>query len=139
MSENGNKHPATTKKLPEDGEIPKELKIPHHRAPNFSSHFATNASITGPTGDGMYHIIFYADVVGLISETARLNEKDVTENEKGYLAGYNTTIELDDTEHFRENKTRITMPFGAILQLRDLLNRIYPVEAKTSENKNAKS
>tara|TARA_R110002072_G_scaffold97995_2_gene215738 strand:+ start:23250 stop:23615 length:366 start_codon:yes stop_codon:yes gene_type:complete len=121
--------------MPDDGEVPKEMKIPHHRAPHFASHFATNAIVTGPTGDGMHHIIFYADVVGIISETARLVDGDVKEHEGGVLAGYQTTVELDDTESFRENKARITMPHGALIQLRDLLNRTYPAtEIKDEDN-----
>lgn len=128
--------------MPADGEVPKTIKIEHHRSPHFSSHFATNAILSGPSADGMYHLIFHAEAIGIKSETGELIEEEVEEYEKGVLASYKTKIQYDDLETFREDKTRITMPLQALLALRDLLNRQHPpsdMEAEVESEKDGES
>ena len=114
-------------KMPDGGEIPKTMKIEHHRSPHFSSHFSTNTILTGPTADGFYHLMFFTEAVGIKSETATL-KGEATKDEKGIIAEYTTHIGFDDLENFREDKARITLSYDSLLRLRDLLNRQYPPE-----------
>jgi hypothetical protein len=116
-----------------DAKAPDEVKIPHHRSPHFSSHFATNTIVSGPTTDGIYHLIFSADAIGLLHETANLVDTGAPVVEEGMIrASYKTHVGHDDLEYFREDKARISLTLGSLTQLRDLLNRLFP--AGTSGN-----
>lgn len=123
-------------KKADKGEFPTETKILHHRSPHFSSQYAGNTVVAGPSGDGLYHLIFNTDVIGIQHETAELIEPTGDVTEDGYLkAAYKSKINRDDLEYFREDVARITMPLSSLLRLRDVLNQLFPAKTDgTSEN-----
>lgn len=90
----------------------KKVKIPHHRSNQFTSHFATGVILSGETSDGMRHLIFYADAIGIISETGTQIDGDI----------YSTSIEKDDLSSFREDKVRVTMNIQSMSKLYELLH-----------------
>lgn len=114
-------------------EAPEKIKIQHHRSPHFSSHFASGAILSGPTADGMYHITFHADAMGIKTETGTLIG-DVVKEGSAEVAHYKTSIEQDDLEPFREDKARVTLSYRSLLSLRDLLNRQHPPETETKKD-----
>jgi len=118
-------------------EFPKTVKVEHHRASNFISTFATNVVLTGPSADGFYHLIFYADAVAINHETAQLVETSKTgtfETE----ARYKTRLDKDSFRPFREDKARITLPISTLAEIGDLLIRRVPIEpAKVGPAKEA--
>lgn len=112
-----------------EGQAPVKAKILHHRSPHFSSHFATNTVVAGPTGDGMYHLIFNADAMSVPHETAELLSTDGEVTEDGYIkAEYKTIIKHDDLEYFREDKARITLSRESVIRLRDVLIKLFPLD-----------
>lgn len=77
-----------------------KIKIRHSKAPNYATHYATSAMLAGPTQDGFYHLIFYADTIGLQTETGTLNGDGVT---------YAVSIEDGDLQPQREDKVCISV------------------------------
>lgn len=92
-----------------------KIKIPHHRANHFVSAFSSGAIFAGPTGDGLYHLVFYADAVGVTHETG------IKISETGGEIRYATSVESGDTAHFREDKARISMTADGLRSLLELL------------------
>lgn len=98
---------------------PKKIEIKHLRSDHFTSDFATGVIVSGPTPDGFYHVIFYADAVALEKETAVRSED----------GAYKIGIEPPDVLAFREDKTRISMPHHVLQGFVDLLGNRYGIRA----------
>jgi len=98
----------------------KDIKIPHHRSNQFTSHFATGVIMGGPTPDGMNHLIFYSDVIGVNSETG-------TEIAPGV---FKAAVQLDDIQQFREDKARISMRTESLKSLYNVLRDRFGTEPK---------
>lgn len=120
------------KQVTED-DIPEAIDIEHHRSPSFTSQHATGAILSGPSIDQVWHLIFYADCVSIIKETANY-AGDFTPHEDGSAhAGFQTSINQNDVKNFREDKARISMPINSLKSLRDLLNKRLPPEGNENE------
>ncbi|HEX2238429.1 MAG TPA: hypothetical protein VHJ19_08815 [Gammaproteobacteria bacterium] len=98
---------------------PERIKIPHHRLNLLISDFATGIIVSGPTSDGIFHLIFHADAAEVTSGSGV----------KVGAAAYKVGVEEADVRTFREDKTRITMPCSVFQALYDLLSRRYGIRA----------
>jgi hypothetical protein len=76
-----------------------KIKIEHYRSPHFTSTSATGALISGPTPDGLYHLIFYSDAMRIEYETGVPREDGV----------YKISLEKSGIRALREDKALISM------------------------------
>lgn len=137
-----------------------ENKLKHRKAPNYSTHHASGAIISGPAPDGSLHLIFYAEAVDVLAETFQV-QGDVPEDIV-VPAGYNVvmkrldsrserpedpgvveiltrlTLEPEDVEPFREDLTRVSMDIRTARALHRLLGRHLPPE-EVSEDSESES
>ncbi len=104
-----------------EGKLKKEVRIKHKPSKDFASHTATGALLSGPTSDGFYHLVFYADVVEINHEVSVLVSQDLEQ------ATYETKIPPGSVSMFREDRARVSMSEGAMRRLSHLL------QAKFSE------
>ncbi len=91
-----------------------KIKIPHKLSKQFASFYANGMFISGPTTDGMFHLTFYADAVGIKSETG------TPISDTGQYA---VSIEQDDTIQLREDQTRVYVSQGTLRSIYDLLKQ----------------
>ena len=105
------------------------IKIPHHRSTNFISEHATGVILSGPSPDGLHHLIFYVDAIGVQYETG----ESVGENR------YVTSIAPEDILNFREDKARISLPSEALFQLYKMLDDRYGAIKEKAESEKAKN
>jgi hypothetical protein len=98
-----------------EGELKKEVRIEHKPSKDFASHTATGVLLSGPTSDGFYHLVFYADVVEINHEVSVLVSQDLEQ------ATYKTEIPPGSISMFRENRARVSMSEEAMWQLLHLL------------------
>ena len=94
------------------------IKIEHKRSRHFTSQFATGTILSGPTPDGYYHMIFYSDVVDVVSETGIKSAEDK----------YSLSIQKDDLFNHREDKARISMDEAALLRIYTLLKERFEAD-----------
>lgn len=106
----------------------KNIKIPHHRSPNFISEHATGVVLAGPSPDGLHHLIFYVDAIGIQSETG----ESIGENR------YVTSIDPEDVLNFREDKARISLPTETLMRLYGMLHDRYGVKEEQAKDDKSK-
>lgn len=118
--------------MEEDENVRKFNKLLHKKSPTFISEHATGVALSGPSNDGSFHFLFYADSINIKSETTnRIQSTEINKN----IEHYNLTIELDDVEDFREDKARISLPYNVLISLRDLINsRLSELEKIVTNN-----
>jgi len=87
-----------------DDDVPQSLEIPHRRAPGFASHYASGVILSGPSSDGIYHLLFHADSIAVIKETATYSGDLEKLDDGSAKATYTTRFDAGDTEPFREDK-----------------------------------
>lgn len=92
-------------------ETDENFKIPHQRANSFHSAFANGVTVS-LSPSGYYNMTFWEDAMGIVSETARL--------EDGVME---TSYESDDVLAHREDKFRITIDLSTMRALHDVLDR----------------
>lgn len=89
------------------------IKVPHERASDYSSMYASGAIISGPGPQGLLEIVFYEDAIGIRFETATQIEDDA----------YSTSIEEGDTYQYREDKARVTLTKSVAQSIHKLLGQ----------------
>lgn len=106
--------------------MPETIKLKHRQSPNFIGDYATGAIFSGPSPDGLYHLIFFSDTVEINSETLQLAESSADADST--VRNYQSSFGVGDLENFREDKARISLTHQAIIKLRDLLISQIPLE-----------
>jgi hypothetical protein len=96
------------------------VRIEHKPSKDFASHTVTGALLPGPTSDGFYHLVFYADVVEINYEVSVLVSQDLEQ------ATYETQIPPGSISMFREDRARVSMSEEAMRQLSHLLQAKFP-------------
>jgi hypothetical protein len=104
----------------DEGELKKEVRIEHKPSKDYASHTATGGLLSGPTSDGFYHLIFYADMVEINHEVSVLVSQGLEQ------AIYKTEIPPGSISMFRENRARVSMSEEAMRQLSHLLQAKFP-------------
>ena len=95
---------------------PSSIKIMHQRLAGYSSHYATGAIMSGPSGQGTVQLVFFEDAIQIQTETGELD------SENSLQSTYKVSLQPNDLLNYREDKVRITMPIQAALELSELLS-----------------
>lgn len=101
-----------------------DIKVPHKLSKEFISQVATGALLSGPSSDGLFHLVFFRDAVSVEYETA----KPTLDEGK-----YTVHLEPDSINSFREDQSRISMPALALKSLADIISQ----HLKKTENAEA--
>ena len=116
----------------------KIFKVPHRKSPHYISDYATGTIISGPTNDGLYHLIFYSDAISINSETG-INVQSIQNNKGEVIEAYELGISDGDVEDFREDKAKIALSKQAIVSLIELLKKqISDTDRLAGDNEQAK-
>jgi hypothetical protein len=107
-------------------ELKPVLKIPHKLSRQFGSYYASGTVLSGPTADGMYHLIFYFDSVSIDTETG------IPDTEGS--PAYTVSIEPGDVIRFREDQARISMHDKSLRMLYNLLKERFEPLKKDSDD-----
>lgn len=110
-----------------DTALPSEILIPHRPSPRFIRDFASGVIVSGPSPDGTYHLVFHADTINIVAETAVRLQDDA----------YRTQVKDDQIQRFREDKVLLTVPGYALQDLYNLLHEKFGFN-KTANNPAAK-
>lgn len=111
----------------------KIVRVKHERAPGFASGIATGISIVGPTGDGMFHLLFFRDMQVVIDEPF---EATIVDGPNGFTgqalkpAGPgNLEMRREDIASIGLSSSHIAKLGASLLKLAQALN----IEAEASE------